>query len=199
VQQSPQREIGEKIMSDEHLICMFEARDGRVIGIVDERYGNYCGTIAFNILHSGEDTEECLNDTWMKAWNVIPPERPCCLRTFLGKITRNLSLNMLKRKNTIKRGSGAFDIALDELSECVSDGFDVEENFDNKAIVKCIENFLEELSPEHRNIFIRRYWHLCSIEQVADDYDLTVSNVKQILFRQRKQLKASLSEAGIEL
>jgi RNA polymerase sigma-70 factor (ECF subfamily) len=178
---------------------MFEARDGRVISIVDEQYGSYCGTIANNILHSVEDTEECLNDTWMRAWNVIPPERPYCLRTFLGRITRNLSLNMLKRKNTAKRGSGVFDIALDELSECVSDGFNIEDNFDNKAIVKCIENFLDGLSPEHRNIFVRRYWHLRSIEQVADDYGLTVSNVKQILFRQRKQLKTRLSEAGIEL
>ncbi|MDR0918057.1 MAG: sigma-70 family RNA polymerase sigma factor [Oscillospiraceae bacterium] len=186
-------------MDDNMMLELFENRNEDVINAVSQKYGGYCKCISFNILRSVEDSEECVNDTWLKAWNIIPPHKPFVLRTFLGKITRNLSLKMLEKKNRNKRGNGATEIFLDELAECVSDNTDIERDFDGKATLKVIENFISELQTEQRNIFIRRYWHLRSIEQISKDYNLTESNVKQILFRLRKKLKTTLIDEGILL
>ncbi|MDR0919570.1 MAG: sigma-70 family RNA polymerase sigma factor [Oscillospiraceae bacterium] len=179
-------------MEDNVLLELFENRNEDVIEAVSCKYGKYCNSVAFNILRSSEDSEECVNDTWFKAWNIIPPNKPMVLRAFLGKITRNLSLTMLAKRNRHKRGKGQVEIAIDELSECIADDTDIERDFDSRATVEFIERFLDNLSEENRNIFIRRYWHLRSIEEIADDYSLSESNVKQILFRLRKKLKSVL-------
>jgi len=187
-------------MDDNEIIELFWRRNELAINAATAKYSRYCHSISYNILHNNEDADECVNDTYLRAWNAIPPARPNNLSVFLGTITRRLSLNRYKKSKAEKRGSGQIDIVLSELEEVVSDtSASFDEDMESEIIVETLNRFIARLPEKKRNVFIRRYWHLKSIEEIADDYELTCSNVKQILFRTRIQLKKALMKEGILL
>lgn len=186
-------------MNDLEIIALFFARQENAISATADKYGNYCHAIAYNILFNNSDAEECVNDTYLGAWNSIPPQRPNNLAAYLGKITRNLALNRYKHNTVAKRGYGQVEIALSELENCISDNTDVEQAVEDSLIVSVINRFLYAHSLKNRNIFIRRYWYLCSIQDIADSYKMSESNVKVLLFRMRNELKKQLEKEGVHL
>lgn len=186
-------------MNDHEIIALFFARQEKAISATADKYGRYCHTVAYNILFNRSDAEECVNDTYLGAWNSIPPQRPNHLAAYLGKITRNLALNRYKRNSVAKRGSGQVEIALSELENCIPDNAGVEQAVEDAVIVSVINRFLYADSPKNRNIFIRRYWYLCTIREIADSYEMSESNVKVLLFRMRSELKKQLEKEGVYL
>lgn len=191
-------------MEDNQIVDLYWERDERAISESDAKYGAFCARIAMNILDNAQDAEECVNDTYLRAWNAIPPNRPTKLGAFLGKITRNLSLDRYKAKKTAKRGNSLFLVSLDELSECVPDGstgfgsgFDDET--EARLIGECINRFLRKLSGEARDVFICRYFYSDSIGEIARRFGLSESKVKSMLHRARGKLKKSLESEGIRL
>ena len=186
-------------MEDIRIIQLYWDRDQQAIEETATKYGNYCTSIAKNILGSKEDAEECVNDTYLKAWNCMPPHRPNILSSFLGKITRNLSFNRYKHKNADKRGGGEISAVLDELSECVSGKGSVEQEIEYKELVKAIDSFLDTLSSKKRNIFICRYWYTDSISEIAKQFNMEENTVAMTLNRIRCKLKNYLLERGYEL
>lgn len=183
-------------MKDEEIIDLYWTRQENAINETDKKYGRYCRTISFNILQNNEEVRECINDTYLNAWNSIPPKKPNILKIYLGKITRNLSINQYKRKNSQKRDY-TLEIALEELEECISSNSDVEEELHYNELVNRINCFLSELKEEKRSIFIQRYWYLYSIKQISDNNNMAENNVKIILWRLRKQLADYLKEGGL--
>lgn len=185
-------------MDDIKIIDLYFARDEAAIAESDRKYGRYCGAIAMNILASQEDTEECVSDTWMRAWNAIPPARPVILKAFFGKITRNLALNMWEKNHAEKRGGGECAAVLDELAECVADPGAAVWSADRHVLTETLNGFLRSVSDEKRKIFLRRYWHMESIKEIADDMNIGESKVKMTLLRLRKDLLEVLRKEGIE-
>ena len=186
-------------MQDEQIIELYWARSENAISETADKYGKYCYYIAYNILHNNEDSEECVNDTYWKAWGVMPPQRPQRLSAFLGKITRNLALHRYEKDTAKKRGGGQMALALEELSECISGGNSVEQAMEERLLSEALNCFLAELSPEVRRIFMRRYWYLSEIKEIAADYRISESKVKVALYRTRKRLKQFLEKEGIML
>lgn len=186
-------------MNDHEIVALFFARQEKAISATADKYGRYCHAVAYNILFNRSDAEECVNDTYLGAWNSIPPQRPNHLAAYLGKITRNLALNRYKRNSVAKRGSGQVEIALSELENCIPDNAGVEQAVEDAVIVSVINRFLYADSPKNRNIFIRRYWYLCTIREIADSYEMSESNVKVLLFRMRSELKKQLEKEGVYL
>ena len=173
-------------MRDHEIIELYWARNESAIAATAEKYGNYCHTIAYNILRNKEDAEECANDTYLGAWSSIPPQRPNRLSIYLGKITRNLALNRYKRYTAEKRGHGQVVLALSELEACVPSETTVEQT-------------IEEKPKLNRNIFVRRYYHLYAIRDIADAYGMSESKVTSLLFRMRNELRRFLEKEGIML
>ncbi len=186
-------------MEDSRIVQLYWDRNEKAIEATAGKYGSYCFSIADNILHSREDAEECVNDTYLNAWNTMPPHRPSILSVFLGKITRNLSLDKLKRNRAAKRGGESMSLALDELSDIVSDREDVEKEIDRKELVKAIDGFLKTLGKEQRHIFILRYWYFEGIGSIASRFHMTESNASVLLHRLRGKLRLYLEERGFEL
>ena len=151
------------------------------------------------ILNSREDSEECVNDTWLRAWDSMPPGRPSCLCAFLGKITRNLSISRWRKNHAGKRGSGEMQLVLTELEDCIPSVGSVEEELEGKELAASIDRFLKSLGEESRNIFVRRYFYLDSVREVADRFGVSESKVKSLLFRLRNRLREHLEKEGIEL
>lgn len=144
-------------MDDGQIVQFYWDRDERAIPATADKYGNHCTSIAKNILGNPEDAEECVNDTYMRAWNSMPPHRPNVLSTFLGKITRNVSLNRYKQNTADKRGGGEVPAVLEEIAELVSDTDSVEQEVDRRELVKAIDAFLDRLPTEKRSLFLCRY------------------------------------------
>ena len=187
-------------MRDDEILALFFERSENAIRATADRYRAYCYRIAFNILGNHEDAEECVNDTYMRAWAAIPPARPAKLSAFLGKITRNLALNRYEGYNAAKRGHGQVEIALSELGECMPGAAVASSReLEDAEIAQSINAFLAGLSKPHRVVFVRRYWYLCSMEEIAADCGMSISKAKSILFRARKKLKAKLEKEGISL
>ena len=186
-------------MDDNEIIDLYFNRDEVAIEKTADKYGNYCFIISNNILNSNDDAQECVNDTYLKAWNNIPPERPRKLSSFLGKITRNLSLDCYKFNRTKKRAGNEFELLLSELEDCVSSHLKVESEVESNFAVQIINNWLLEQSSENRSLFVRRYWHAMSISKLTKTYQMSESKVKSILFRMRKNLKNHLEKEGIIL
>lgn len=186
-------------MDDEQILQLYWDRNEQAIPATADKYGNYCTAIANNILGNHEDAEECVNDTYLNAWNAIPPHRPKLLSAFLGKITRNLAFNRYKHNTAIKRGSGELPAVLDELAGCVSGNADTEQMCEHKELVAAINDFLGTLSSEKRNIFVCRYWYTDSIADIAARYDMTDGAVSMTLTRLRTKLHTYLVERGHEL
>lgn len=186
-------------MDDNGIIQLYWDRNHQAIKVTSEKYGHYCKTIAKNILNNEEDAEECVNDTYFNAWNMMPTHWPKQLTTFLGKITRNLSFNRYKYNHAEKRGGGEITLVLDELTDCVSDIDNVEQTIDHQELEKDINSFLRNLSADKRLIFVRRYWYADSIKTIAKDCGMLQGTVSKTLERTRKQLKTYLTERGFEL
>lgn len=186
-------------MDDLQIIELYWARSETAIAETARKYGAYCHFIAYHILHSEEDSEECVNDTYWKAWGAMPPQRPNQLRTFLGKITRNLSLSRYETYAAAKRGAGQVPLALDELAECLPAPDSVERAVDDRALTELLNGFLAGLPPEARRIFLRRYWYICSVKEIAADFGISESKVKTTLFRTRNKLKQHLEKEGVAL
>ncbi|MDE7297604.1 MAG: sigma-70 family RNA polymerase sigma factor [Lachnospiraceae bacterium] len=186
-------------MKDDEIIDLYWERKETAIAATAEKYGKYCHSISYNILHDNEDAEECVNDTWLGAWKSMPPQRPERLSAYLGKITRNLSLNQLKQYAAEKRGLGQAEAALSELEDCIPAETGVEQAIDEMVLAESINQFLREQPEQKRNIFIRRYWYLCPIRDIAENYGMSESKVTSLLFRMRNKLKAHLEKEGIAL
>lgn len=184
-------------MTDFDIIQLYFDRSERAIEETDRAYGRYCRYIANEILRNLEDSEEVVNDTYLKTWESIPPQNPSSLKLFLGKITRFLSINRLEHKNAQKRGGGQLDLVLDELYSVVPSGEGGV--VDEIALKDAINSFLRSLSAEKRRIFIRRYWYMSPISEIADDFSVSEGKVKMILSRTRKELKKTLEKEDIIL
>lgn len=183
-------------MTDEKIIELYWERSEIAVEETDRAYGRYFHSVAYGILWDYEDAKEMVNDTYLKAWNTIPPERPNHLKGFLGRITRQLSINRLEQNTAQKRGGGQYSLALDELAECIPDEDSGEDIADLTALRDTMNTFLRSLPPETRKVFIRRYWHTQSIGQIAKDFRMSESKVKSILMRTRNKLKKILTEEG---
>lgn len=186
-------------MNDSEIIELYFARDESAVAQTDLKYGKYCRYIAFNILHNDEDSEECVNDAYLRAWNSIPPKKPENIKTYIGKITRNLSLNKFGKLSSQKRGSGQVPMILDELSECIPGNESTENAVESTVITEIINRFLDGLPTETRKIFVRRYWYMSSVKEIANDYGFTQGKVTVTLFRTREKLKKALEKEGISL
>jgi len=186
-------------MDDTKIVQLYWDRNEQAIPVTADKYGNYCTSIAKNILGNREDAEECVNDTYLNAWNSMPPHRPSILSAFLGKITRNLSIKRYKYNTTDKRGGGQLLGVLDEISNLVSETDDVEQEFSSKELIKAIDTFLGTLSAEKRGIFIRRYWYFDSISDIANRFGMTENNISVTLNRLRLKLHNYLLERDFEL
>lgn len=186
-------------MDDRQIVALYWERSEKAISETSKKYGKYCSYIAYNILHNYEDSEECVNDTYMRAWDAMPPQRPNRLSAFLGKITRNLSLNRLEKYTAQKRGAGQAALALEELEECIPAFGHVEQIVDDIVLAEIINSFLAALTPETRKFFVRRYWYLSPVREIARDYAVSESKVKMILMRTRNKLKKVLEKEGISL
>lgn len=180
-------------MKDTEIIALYEARNEAAITATSEKYGPYCYSIAYNILNSHEDSEECTNDTWLKVWNMIPPHRPRRFLLFLGKITRNLSIDRWRKLNAKKRQNCEFSIVIDEIAVCIPDkNSSVEEEILEKELIENMNIFLTRLKRKERNIFLGRYFYFRTTKELANEYQMKESNVLLILSRTRKKLKEFL-------
>jgi len=186
-------------MDDKQIIDLYWERSETAISETAEKYGRYCHCIAFNVLHSDEDSKECVNDTYLSAWNSMPPHRPSALKTFLGKLTRNLSLNRHKQLTAEKRGNGQMPLIIDELHECLPSTENTESIIDDLVLVDVFNRFLASLPVEQRKIFMRRYWYMSPVKEIAADYGMGESKVKMSLLRSRNELKRLLEKEGIAI
>lgn len=186
-------------MDDRQIIALYWARAEQAIAETAKRYGRYCHAIAYNILRSREDSEECVNDTWLRAWDAMPPHRPERLDTFLGKITRNLALNHWEKASAAKRGGSQVSVALEELRDCLPAADSVETALDSMALAGALNLFLAALPAETRRIFVQRYWYMRPIKSIASELGAGESKVKMTLLRTRAELKQYLEKEGINL
>ena len=185
-------------MEDEKIIELYWQRDERAIGESRSKYGSLCRSVAGNILADRSDCEECLSDTWLGAWNAMPPARPARLGAFLAKITRNLALKKAEYLNAAKRRS-SLNESLEELSECVESDTTVETEAERRRIEGAINSFLGHLTAEKRKVFVWRYWYFYSVEEICRRTGYSTSKVKSMLFRLRGELRDYLEKEGIEI
>lgn len=184
-------------MEDSRIIELYWERDEKAIHAAASKYGSYCYAIAYNILGSREDAEESVNDAYLGAWNAMPPHRPSCLRTFLGKITRRVSLKKWRDEHRDKRGGDEVSLALEELSECIPSNASVEESVIAGELSARINRFVGTLAPTERQVFLCRYWYLDSIDKISADFCFGKSKVKSMLRRTRARLRADLEKEGV--
>ena len=183
-------------MNDKKLIELYWARDERAIPETDAVYGRYCYAIAYNVLSDHGESEECVNDTYLGAWNSMPPHRPDVLSAFLGKITRRLSIDRWRERTAAKRGGAAIDAALEELSFCIPGSESAERELEARELERLVDSFVHALPETERRVFLRRYWYMDSNLQIAQRYHMTEGGVKASLHRTRKKLKAHLEQEG---
>ena len=186
-------------MNDSQIVALFFDRDQRAIEETAAKYGNYCHSIVRNILTNLEDAEEAVSDTYLALWATIPPHKPVVLRTFLGKIARRTALKKWEKNRAEKRGGGTVDLALEELSEYLSDGKTPENAIETAELTQILNEFLRKLPKEERQVFVCRYWYLESIADIAKRFGFTQSKVKSMLARTRMKLRAVLTKEGIAL
>lgn len=186
-------------MNDEQIIELYFQRSESAISETDSKYGAGCRRLTYGILGNHEDSEECVNDTYLKCWNTMPPKRPPELKLFIVRIARNLALNMRRAVGTLKRGGGFIAVDMEEISECLPSGSNVEEEVDEAAAAKAIDRFLTTLDREKQIIFVRRYWYFCTVTEIADDMGISESKVKMTLSRTREKLREYLEKEGINV
>ena len=183
-------------MEDERIVELYWERNGSAITETAEKYGKYLHSISYQILQNAEDAEECVNDTYNDAWYSIPPHRPSVLSTFLGKITRRISIDLWRKYSAEKRGGGAAALALDELEDCVSGSEDVVTEVERLELQKKLNDFLLSLSKLERQVFMCRYWYMDPISDIAKHFACSESKIKSMLYRTRKKLGTMLKKEG---
>ena len=186
-------------MEDEKIIGLYWERNEDAITETSSKYGKLFFRIASNILLNHEDSEECVNDTWHRAWNSIPPEEPRSLAAYLGRITRNLALNRLQKQNRLKRGGGEMTLIWEELGEMLPDRDTPEQHWERRAIAAALERFLRGLTPEERILFLRRYWWAEPVKTAAAHCGIPARRARSILERLRRDLRNELEKEEITL
>lgn len=186
-------------MEDSKIIELYWLRDESAIQATSRKYGPYLFKIAYNILTDTRDSEESVNDTYLKAWNSMPPHRPGLLPAFLGKITRELSIDRLRYRTRKKRLDSGYMLALSELKECVSGTDTTEQQTSMLLLAESISSYLRSLSPEARSLFVGRYFYLDSVQEAAAYCGMSISKAKSLLHRTRKGLKVHLEKEGFHL
>ena len=185
-------------MEDRMIVDLYWRRDESAIDLTAEKYGHYCNTIASNILHDAQDAEECVNDTYIGAWNSMPNNRPEKLGQYLGKLTRWIALNRLDERKSKKRGGDSSPaLPLDELIEYVSSGARLEEVVEMREICAAINCFLSTLHPVERQVFLSRYWFMAGIGEISGKFGFSQSKVKSMLMRTRNKLRKFLEGEGL--
>jgi len=183
-------------MEDSRIVELYWSRSEEAIPATAARYGRYLYGISFNILCRHEDAEECVNDTYHRAWGAMPPHRPSVLGAFLGKITRRLSIDRWRRERADMRGGGQLPLALEELGECVSGSGGIEDELQRRQLNELLDGFLTALPEAERRVFLCRYWYLDSIGEICSRFGFTESKVKSMLFRTRQRLRERLAQEG---
>ncbi len=184
-------------MEDERILTLYEKRSETAIRETKKKYGRYCHSIAFGILRSREDAEECENDAYLDVWKSIPPEKPRSLAVYLGSITRRIALDRQRKQNAAKRGGGETVLSLSELDECIPGSMSIDETLSEKALASMLSSFLYTLSETECNVFLRRYWYFDSIKEICARYDFGESKIKSMLMRTREKLRVYLEKEGI--
>ncbi|MBO6140997.1 MAG: sigma-70 family RNA polymerase sigma factor [Ruminococcus sp.] len=184
-------------MNDKDTYKLFFERNEKALKLVDKEYGRYARFIASNILPSPEDSEEAVNDAYNALWNSIPPNKPDSLKAYLAKTVKNISLDKLRKQTAAKRGEGQADAALDELAEVLRDSSTPETELDKRILTETVGQFVGELEPKSRKLFLQRYWYLCSIAQIAKENKMSEGAVKTALYRLRLRLKEQLEREGL--
>lgn len=185
-------------MEDKQIVKLYFERSEDALTETEKKYGRYANYIAYNILNNSEDAKECVNSAYYNVWNSVPPKKPENFGTYIGKIVRNVALDMYDKLSAKKRGEGQVALALDELNECISSTAKVENVVDEIVLKDALNKFLEKLPKETRTVFVRRYWYLSSIKEIAKEYGMTESKVKMMLLRTREKLKEHLVNADIK-
>lgn len=183
-------------MTDEQILDLYFARDEQAVAQTHKKYGSYCFTLANGILHSDQDAEEVVSDTYLNAWNAIPPKRPASFKLFLARITRNLSFSRWRGQRAGKRGGGEMELVLDELSQCIAAPGAVDDDLNGRELAKTIQRFLDTLPVREQDLFLRRYFFVEETAAIAQRYQMTASSVNRQLSRTRKKLKTYLIQEG---
>lgn len=184
-------------MDDISIVKLYFARSEQAIQETDSKYGGYCYSIAYHILANPEDSEESVSDTYLSAWNTIPPRRPNLLAPFLGKIVRNISIDRWRKNGALKRGGGEMPLALEELQECVASEENLEAGYEQKELVRQVRDFLARLSDTERRVFVCRYWYLDSTADIGKRFGFSESKVSSMLHRIRGRLEKHLKREGL--
>lgn len=183
-------------MDDEQIVVLYWERSENAIRETAAKYENYCHSIAFGILKNHEDANESVNDTWLDAWNSMPPHRPSVLSTFLGKITRRVAIDRWRRDTAKKRGGGEMMLLLEELTECVPAERTVEQDWELTELARTVNDFLLSLPEEKQRVFMCRYWYADSVSSIAKRTGFSQSKVKSMLYHSRKALREYLDKEG---
>ena len=183
-------------MEDHRIIDLYWQRNEDAISETATKYGKYLQSISYQILTNTQDAEECVNDTYASAWNTMPPHRPSILSTFLGKITRQISIDLWRKYSAEKRGGGEVALALDELEDCVSGNGSVEEESEHRELTRKINEFLLALPVTERQVFLCRYWYMDSVSSIAKQFDFSESKITSMLHRTRAKLRVLLEKEG---
>lgn len=183
-------------MEDSQIVSLYWDRNEDAICQTDRKYGKYLSKIAYNILADREDTQESVNDTYLAAWNSMPPHEPDILSTYLGKLTRRISIDLFRKKTSQKRGTGEYALSLEELGECVTGDDTTRQEVEAKLLAEGIANYLQTQSQETRNVFIGRYYYMDPIKEIARYCRISESKVKILLYRARQGLRTYLEKEG---
>ena len=183
-------------MDDREIVALYFARDEGAITASRDKYGSYCTTIAKNITANACDAEECVSETWLRAWNSIPPQRPLFLKAFFGKITRNIALDYVRRETAESRGGGTVPLVLDELAECIASSDSVEAQIDARELGRAISTFVRQLKERDGDLFLRRYFYMDSLEDAAHHVGMSPKHAAVSLHRTRKRLEEYLRKEG---
>ena len=183
-------------MEDQRIVDLYWQRDESAIAETAAKYGTYLHSISYHILLNDQDAEECVNDTYNDAWQSMPPHRPSVLSTFLGKITRRISIDLWRKHSAQKRGGGVIALALEELGQCVSGAGNAETEVEQLELQRKLNAFLAALPRVDRQVFICRYWYLDPISDIAERFACSESKIKSMLYRTRKKLRVMLEKEG---
>lgn len=186
-------------MEDQFIVELFFSEPDSALEQLRAKYEHYCHTVAFNILGNNEDCDECINDMLLRVWNSIPPNRPENLAAYVGKITRNLALDKMRKSKAERRGGGEASIAIEELGDILHSDNELERLEDSKEIQEALNRFLESLSKTERGVFMRRYWMMEPVAMIASTYGMSLSKASSMLHRLRQRLKKQLEKDGINL
>jgi len=185
-------------MDDKQIIELFFKRDEAALSETQDKYGKYCLKIAGNILEDIEDSKECVNDTWVTAWNKIPPLVPVSLKAFLGKIVRDISLSKYRENHAGKRYN-AMTVMLDELEDCIPSGINIEDQAEKRELIGMVNDYLEGIKTEDRVLFVRRYYFGESVKALSEEYGCSENRMTQKLLKVRSKLKVFVEKGGYEL